>query len=101
METDAPRSGLIADRAYDGDAFRAGRARQDTESAIPARIRRTNPWSHDPEWYPARNTGERGLNWLKWWRRVATSYAPYAHRCLGFLYLAAAWIWLKSQLNTT
>ena len=30
------------------------------------------------------------------WRRVATRYALYALRCLGFLYLAAAWIWAES-----
>ena len=43
----------------------------------------------------------RGPGWLKGWRRVATRYAQYAHRFLGFLYLAGAWIWLKSYLNTT
>ena len=26
-------------------------------------------------------------------------YDSYAQRCLGFLYLAAAWLWLKSHLN--
>ena len=31
---------------------------------------------------------------------MATRYDPYAPRCLGFLYLAGAWIWLKSYLNT-
>ena len=61
---------------------------------------RTNP-RHDPEPYPARNAIERGLGWLQRGRRVATRYDQYAHRFLGFLYLAGAWIWLQSYLNTT
>ena len=30
-------------------------------------------------------------------RRVAARYDKYAQPCLGLLYLAATWIWLKSQ----
>lgn len=29
------------------------------------------------------------------WRRVVTHYDKYAYRCLGFLYLAGAWIWMN------
>ena len=58
------------------------------------------PQLHDPERYPARNAGEPGIGWLKQGHRVATRYDQYAHRCLGFLYLAGAWIWLQSYLNT-
>ena len=47
---------------------------------------------------PRRGTGPRRD---QGGRRVAPRYAPYAPRCLGFLYLAAAWIGLKSHLNTT
>ena len=93
--TGAPRPCLIADRAYDGDAFRAWRG---LEAVIPARKGRTNPRPHDPERYKARNAVERGLGWLKHGRRVATRYDQYAHHCLDFLYLAGAWIWLKSYL---
>ena len=40
---------------------------------------------------------EQGLGGgLKQGRRVATRYDPCAQRCLGFLYLAAAWLWLQS-----
>ena len=99
--TGAPLPCLIADRAYDGDAFRAWRERQGLEAVIPARKGRTNPRPHDPERYQARNDVERGLGWLKHGRRVATRYDKYAHHCLGFLYLAGAWIWLKSYLNRT
>ena len=99
--TGAPLPCLIADRAYGGDAFRAWRERQGIEPVIPARKGRTNPRPHDPERYPARNAVERGIGWLKHGRRVATRYDQYAHYCLGFLYWAGAWIWLKSYLNRT
>ena len=99
--TGAPLPCLIADRAYDGDAFRAWRERQGIEAVIPARKGRTNPPPHDPERYPARNAVERGLGWLKHWRRVATRYDKYAHHFLGFLYLAGSWIWMQSKINRT
>ena len=52
------------------------------------------PQPHAPERYPARNAVKRGIGWC----RVATRYDQYAP--LGFLYVAAAWIWLKSYINT-
>ena len=99
--TGAPLPCLIADRAYDGDAFRAWRERQGIEPVIPARKGRTNPRPHDPERYQARNAVERGIGWLKHGRRVATRYDQYAHHFLGFLYWAGAWIWLKSHIHRT
>ena len=41
--TGASLSCLIADRAYDGDAFRAGLAPQGLPAAMPARARRLDP----------------------------------------------------------
>ena len=99
--TDTPLPRLMADRAYDGDPFRAWLAQRGTEAVIPARKGRTNPQSHDLEPYKARNAIERGLGWLQRGRRVATRYDKYSHRFLGFLYLAGAWIWLKPYLDTT
>ena len=59
--TDAPLSCLIADRAYDGDTFRAWLAWKGIEVVIPARGRRTNPTVHTSERYKARNIVERSL----------------------------------------
>ena len=75
--------------------------RQGLEAVIPARNGRTNPQPHDSERYKARNAVERGLGWLKGWRRVATRYDKYAHRFLGFLYLATTWIWMEPNVHTT
>ena len=55
-----------------------------------------NPQPRDPERYQARNAVERGIGGLQPWRCVATRYDKHAPRCLGFLYWAAAWLWLKS-----
>ena len=85
----APLSCLIADRAYDGDAFRVWLAWRDIEVVIPARVRRTHR-PHDPARYRVYNTVERDIGWLKHWRRVATRYDTYVHRFLGSLYLAGA-----------
>ena len=93
--TDAPLPCLIADRAYDRAGFRAGRAQRAIKAVLPARRGRLNPHSHDPERYPARKAVERGIDGLQQGRRVAARYDPYAPRCLGFLYLAAAWLWLQ------
>ena len=93
---DTPLPCLIADRAYDRDRFRAWRSQRDIKAVIPVRRGRTNPQPHAPERYQARKAMERGLGGLKQGRRVATRYDKYAQRFLGFLYLAAAWIWLKS-----
>ena len=96
--TDAPLPCLIADRAYDRDDFRAWRAQRDIKAVIPAWRGRTYP-------SPTTRNGTkratpRGIGRLKPWRRVATRYDKYAQRFLGFLYLAAAWLWLKSYTNT-
>ena len=64
----------------------------------------SEPQPHAPERYKARNAVERGIGWLKGWKQVATRYDQYAHRCLGFLYLAdlaGAWIWMESKLHRT
>ena len=51
--------------------------------------------------HKARNAVERGIGWRKRGRRVATCYDKYAHRCMGFPHLAAAWIWMNSKFNAT
>ena len=97
----ASLSCLIADRAHDRDAGRAGRGPRDVEAVLPARRRRANAQPRDPERYPARRAGHGISGWLPRGRYAATGYDPYAHRCLDFPYLAAAWIRLSSNGNAT
>ena len=97
--TAAPLSRL-ADRAYDGDAFRAWLDQRGIQAVIPARAGRLDPQPCDPEAYLARNAVARSCSWLKGWRRGATRYDQHAPRYLGFLYLAGTWIWLKLNIHT-
>ena len=60
--TVTPRPCLMADRAYEGDAFRAWRAQRGTEAVIPARKGRTNPPAPRPrtvQGAQGRGTGPR------------------------------------------
>ena len=84
------------DRSYDRDSCRAWLAQRDIEAVFPAWRGSLNPHPHDPERYLARKSVARGLGGLQPWCRVATRYDLYAPRCLGFLYLATAWIGLQS-----
>ena len=89
--TGTPLACRIADRTWDGDAFRAWWAQQDIKAVLPAQSRRTNSQPCDPArapGAPCRGTGSR----------LAQGVAP---RGPGFPYLAAAWIGLKSYTNTT
>ena len=59
--TDAPLSGLLADRAYDRDGFRAGRAQRGIKAVLPARRGRLNPTPRPGKvpGAPGRGTGPR------------------------------------------
>ena len=72
--TDGPLPCLITDRAYDGDAFRAGLAQRGFKAVLPARGRRTNPSLTTPGTVPdAQRRGTRP--WLaQGVRRVAPRY---------------------------
>ena len=89
-DCDAPLSCLIADRAYDRDAFRAWRAQRDIEAVIPARRGRTDPSlttrngtrratprgiggsNHGAAWLPA-TTNTRSGSWVFCtWRRLGS-----------------------------
>ena len=90
-DCDAPLSCLIAL----GQRRLPRLAQRGIEAVLPARRGHLNPQSHDLERYQARKAVARGLGGLKQGHRVATRYDKHAQRCLGFRYLAAAWLWLK------
>ncbi len=94
----ALQSCLIADRAYDRDAFRAGVAQQGIQDVMPARARCLEPQPHDLEAY--RRATQPQL--AQGWRRAATRYDPIRTSLLGLPVLGrGAWIWMKSKFCTT
>ena len=88
---------VIADTAYDSDAFRAEITTQGGVAVIRPRRNRVEDRPYDAELYKRRNVIERFFHRLKQYRRVATRYDKYARRYLGFVYLAAILITAKKM----
>ena len=88
---------VIADAAYDSDAFRAEIAAEGTEAVIRPRKSRLEDIPYDEVLYKLRNVIERFFHRLKQYRRVATRYDKYAMRYLGFVYFAAILITAKKM----
>ena len=80
---------VIADKAYDSDAFRETIVSGGQIAVIPPRDSRTDPMPYDQDLYKRRNIIERFFHRLKQYRRVATRYDKYAVRYLGFVQFAA------------
>ena len=93
---------VVADKAYDGDALRAGCVDRGVGTVIPNKVNRVDPWPFDPAAYRDRNKVERLFGKLKGFRRVATRYDKLKRTFLGFLHLALGFIRLKrlESVNT-
>ena len=88
---------VIADAAYDSDAFRADIIAQGGLAVVRPRKNRLQERPYDKELYKLRNVIERFFHRLKQYRRVATRYDKYADRYLGFVYFAALLITAKKM----
>lgn len=88
---------VIADAAYDSDAFRSQIATQGAEAVIRPRKSGLEDIAYDKDVYKLRNVIERFFHRLKQYRRVATRYDKYAVRYLGFVYVAAILITNKKM----
>ncbi len=88
---------VIADAAYDSDAFRLEITAQDAEAVIRPRKNRVEDRPYDKVIYKLRNVVERFFHRLKQYRRVATRYDKYAVRYLGFVYFASILITAKKM----
>ena len=80
---------LIADKAYESDAFIAEIVSNDAIAVIPPRKNRIETRTYDKELYKQQNIIERFFHRLKQYRRVATRYEKYAVRYLGFVHFAS------------
>jgi transposase len=91
---------LLADKGYDGDAFRQNLLMRGILPVIPPRSNRKAPEHPDYRRYKDRNRVERMFGKLKQQRRIATRYDKTALSFASFLNLAASRLWLKSFVNT-
>jgi transposase len=86
---------VLADKAYDSNAFRHVIAESGAEAVIPSNRTRKVIIPHDQAIYKHRNRIERCFNKLKHFRRFATRYDRRALHFLSFIQLAAAMIWMR------
>lgn len=86
---------LIADKGYDADYMVKAAKYAKAEAVIPSRARRKAPREYDEELYKERNLIERMFNKLKHFRRVATRYDKLDIAYLGFVFIAAIYLWIK------
>lgn len=85
---------VIADKAYDSDAFIAEIQDRGSTAVIPSRAGRTVQRRLLRKQYRRRNHAERFVNRIKHFRRVATRYEKTARNFLGFVQLAALFCWI-------
>ena len=92
--TRLPAAGhLLADTAYDGDAFRGFLIGRGSVPVIRPNPTRKEVPAFDADRYKARNVVERAFSRLKDWRRMATRYDKLARNFQATVCLAAMLIW--------
>ena len=80
---------LIADKGYDGDAFRALIIAAGARPVIPNKSNRVQLHRFDKRLYKGRNVIERCFCRIKDFRRIATRYDKLARNYLAAIHLAA------------
>jgi len=86
---------VLADKGYDADYLIEQIQLQGAIAVIPPKKNRRQQREYDVFLYKERNQVERLFNKLKNFRRVATRYDKLDTAFLGFIYLAAIFLWLK------
>jgi transposase len=95
LESLAPGSILLADRAYDADKLRAAIASKGAFANIPPMPQRTRRPAFSAFLYRYRNLIERFFNKLKHFRAIATRYDKRDDNFLASIQLASIRIWLR------
>ena len=95
-----PLRRLIADKAYDTNAFRQLLAERGVLAIIPSSARRKPTIPHDPRIYRQRNRIERMFGRLKDFRRIATRYDKLAANFLAMVQLASMRLWMRANEPT-
>jgi transposase len=83
-------TGVVGDRAYDGNEFVSHLEELELEVVIPSRTNRVERRSFDAEVYRRRNVIERWFGRLKQFRRIATRYDKTQSSYRGFVALGAS-----------
>jgi transposase len=84
-----PMRALLADKGYDGDAFRALIVERGASPVIPNKSNRIALHRFNKRAYKGRNAIERCFCRLKDFRRIATRYDKLARNFLASVHLAA------------
>lgn len=87
---------LLADKAYDTDAIRAGTAQRGAFANVPPRVTRTRTFAFSRWLYRQRNQVERFFNRIKQMRGLATRYDRRPDNFQAALKLVAARIWINA-----
>ena len=86
---------LLADRAYDGDAFRQQLRGMQCEPVIPGKRNRVVPTPYDQHKYKSRVDVECTFNLLKQARRFATRYEKTLRNYAAVVAIGCAMLWLR------
>ena len=86
---------LIADTAFDADAFRAHLAARGATAVIPSNRSRAQAVAHDPELYKERHLVECFINKIKHFRRIATRYDKTAQAFMSMICITCMMVWLR------
>ncbi len=93
--TDTALDKVLADKAYDSDAFRAYIAEAGGEAVIPSNRSRAIAIPYDQDIYKERHLVECFINKIKHFRRIATRYEKTALSFHSMLCLCGAMIWMR------
>ena len=88
-----PAKSLLADAAYDSEAFRRFLSERGTTPVIKQNPTRKREHPFDKDAYRGRNIIERAFSHLKDWRRVATRYDKLARNFCATVILATILRW--------
>ncbi len=88
-------SSVLADKGYDDDKFIKAIEDQGCQAVIPPRKNRKEPREYDKDVYKERHLIECFFGKIKYFRRIFSRFDKTAQAYMGFLNVAAIFIWLK------
>ena len=91
----ARSSCILADKAYDSDAFRVALDCQGCLPVIPSNASRAGKLPYDKQLYKSRSEIECTFNLLKQARRFATRYEKTLRNYAAVVALGCALLWLR------